>query len=469
MSEPQVRATTFARLERRGVLLGLSGVQLAVVGGATTIAVAAVYSAGSAGLLVSAPVWGVLLAAGTVSVAGRPVVGWLPLLVSWHTRRLLGLTTKPTTIPHAPTRPAPLVVPGIAAHLDLIDSPALGGVLVVDRRAGTVTGVLQVTGPGFVLADAATQEHRVDTWGRVLAGVCQQPAIVRVQLLSRAIPSGLTTSRRWWREHTGSARGPVAAALADLFDEGFVTTRRETLLAVAVRLPRTARRSPGLDDIAGQLQALAAALPGADLTAVGWLDRDHLARVLHSGYEPFVAARTEDAPTTQTAAPGAREQWASLTIGTALHATYWVSEWPRSATLPGFLQPLLLGEVGTRTFTLLAEPLPTARALREIRRAKVEHASDAAQRHRIGQVEDEATRAEVADLERREAELVAGHGDLRFTGLLTVSAPSQAELDDRCAALETAAAQAMCEVRRLVGQQGIAFLAAALPLARGVL
>ena len=61
------------------MLLGLSGAQLAVVGVATTIAVAAVYSAGSTGLLVSAPVWGVLLAAGTLSVAGRPVVGWLPL------------------------------------------------------------------------------------------------------------------------------------------------------------------------------------------------------------------------------------------------------------------------------------------------------------------------------------------------------------------------------------------------------
>ncbi len=471
MSEPQVRATTFARLERRGVLLGLSGVQLAVVGVATTIAVAAVFSAGSAGLLASAPVWGVLLAAGTLSVAGRPVVGWLPLLVTWHARRLRGVTTKAMTIPRAgAARPARLLVPGITAHLDLVDSPALGGVLVVDRRAGTVTGVLHLTGPGFVLADLATQEHRVDAWGRVLAGVCQQPAIVRVQLLSRAVPSGLSSSRRWWREHTGSGSGPVAAALADLFDEGFVTpTRRETLLAIAVLLPRTARRSPGLDDIAGQLQAIAAALPGADLTAVGWLDRDHLTRVLHSGYEPFVAARTEDAPTTPTAAPGAREQWASLTIGTARHTTYWVSEWPRSATHPGFLQPLLLGDVGTRTLTLIAEPLPTTRALREIRRAKVEHASDAAQRHRIGQVEDEATRAEVADLERREAELVAGHGDLRFTGLVTVSAPSQAELDDRCAALETAAAQAMCEVRRLVGQQGVAFLAAALPLARGVL
>ncbi|HWB36060.1 MAG TPA: SCO6880 family protein, partial [Rugosimonospora sp.] len=102
-------------------------------------------------------------------------------------------------------------------------------------------------------------------------------------------------------------------------------------------------------------------------------------------------------------------------------------------------------------------------------RAKVEHTADAAQRVRLGQIEDEATRAEVADLERREAELVAGHQDLRFTGLVTVSAPDEATLAERCTAMETAAAQAMCEVRRLVGQQGVAFLAAALPLARGVL
>jgi hypothetical protein len=107
--------------------------------------------------------------------------------------------------------------------------------------------------------------------------------------------------------------------------------------------------------------------------------------------------------------------------------------------------------------------------LREIRRAKVEHAADAAQRARIGQVENESTRAEVADLERREAELVAGHGDLRFTGLITVTAPDEDTLEQRCTAMETAAAQSMCEVQRQVGQQGVAHAAACLPLARGVL
>jgi len=189
--------------------------------------------------------------------------------------------------------------------------------------------------------------------------------------------------------------------------------------------------------------------------------------VLHGALDPRAAGIGEDAPVSLTATLGAVERWGSVTVGTSVHATYWVSQWPRAVVHPGFLQPLLLTDAST--LSVLAVPMSTGKALREIRRAKVEHTADAATRTRIGQVEDEATRAEVADLERREAELVAGHGDLRFTGLLTVSAPDEATLAERCTHLESAAAQALLEVRRLVGQQGVAFLAAALPLARGVL
>ncbi len=129
----------------------------------------------------------------------------------------------------------------------------------------------------------------------------------------------------------------------------------------------------------------------------------------------------------------------------------------------------MLAPEATRTVTLIAEPLPIASSLREIRRTKAEHAADSAQRARIGQVEDESIRAELDDLLRREQELVAGHGDLRFTGFVTVTARSAEELDAACAATEAAAAQALCELRRLVGQQASAHLAATVPLARGVL
>lgn len=453
------------------MLLGLSAMQLGVVGLATAIGVVAVYSAGLSGLVVSAPLWGALLVSGTASVRGRPLVGWVPLLVQWHARRAIGSTSAVT--PARVVTPAEkLVLPGLRAPLDLVNCPPLGAVLVVDRRAGTVTGVLRVAGSGFLLDDAVAQEHKVASWGRALAALCQQPAIVRVQVIARTRPGGLAPARRWWREHCTVPGAGLACELAGMLDEGFVVPHvRETLIAVAVRAPRGHRRMTDADValVAKHLAAFKAAVTSAELQADGWLDYDGLARAVRGGYEPAALGRGEDGPVTLTGPSGVREEWRSLTAGAAVHATYWVSEWPRSEVHPAFLHPLLLGEASERTVTLIAEPLATGKALREIRRAKVEHVADAAQRARIGQIESESTRAEVADLERREAELVAGHGDLRFTGLITVSADDAAQLEGRCASMETAAAQAMCEVRRVVGQQGVAHAAACLPLAGGVL
>src|SRR5699024_7431396 len=97
---------------------------------------------------------------------------------------------------------------------------------------------------------------------------------------------------------------------------------------------------------------------------------------------------------------------------------------------------------------------------------KVEHISDAAQRARMGQIEDAAQTAEYQDVLQQEADLTAGHGVLRVSGLVSVSAPTLDEMEAAVAAIEQSAIQASCETRRLVGQQAAAFTAAALPLCR---
>lgn len=460
----------FGRLERRGVLLGLTAAQLTLVSGAAVVAVAAVYSAGADGLLAAAPVWVLLLIAGTVSFGGRSVASWVPLLAQWRVRQLISATTAVAS-PRSPRER--LRLPGMANPVDLVVCEGLGSVLMVDRRAGTVTAVVRTFGSGFVLDDSGSQEHKVAGWGRVLAGVCEQPSLVRVQLLVRTTPGGLAPARAWWRQHCGAPTGELATALAGILDAGFWRPHvRDTLLAVAVRLPHTRRRLSDADVavVARQLESVAASLAAAGVATDGWLDRTDLAGVVRSAYDPDAAGRADFTCASGLVGPvGIREQWSRLHTDTAVHATYWIAEWPRQEVHPAFLQPLLLGEASARTLTVIAEPVGTGKALREIRRAKAEHVADAAQRARIGQIESEATRAEVADLDRRESELVAGHGDLRFTGLITVSAPDVATLDERTSAMESAAAQAMCDVRRLVGQQGHAHLAAMIPLARGVL
>lgn len=461
------------RLERRGLILGLSAPQTAALSCALIVAIFAEYTSGAAGIIVTAPGWGILAAVALIPVADRPLLSWLPVVGHWRLRRAMGQTRHLASLKEAAA--TDLALPGIRGRVTVIVGPESNAALIHDIRTSTLTAMLSVSGSGFILADEATQNLRVAGWGRLLAGLCQQQAVVRLQVLERCLPGSGSEVRRWWAEHALSEAPWAARVLAELVaDAEEVSDRHECFLALAIRTPRAGKRGVSASSVAvveQQLAAVAEAARAADLEIHGWVTPWTLPSVLRATYDPQGAARTHaggEGPRLVVGPMAVQEEWASIRTDSAHHAIYWVQEWPRSEVHSGFLQPLLLTRGARRALSLIAEPLPPAKALKEIRRAKVEYVADAAQRGRMGQLEDEATRAEASDLVRREQELVAGHGDLRFVGLLTVSAPTMDELAAACAATESAAAQAMCEIRRLVGQQGQAFAAAALPFARGV-
>lgn len=162
------------------------------------------------------------------------------------------------------------------------------------------------------------------------------------------------------------------------------------------------------------------------------------------------------------------EAWSHIRTDSAHPAVLWISEWPRSMVYPGFLSPILLSSGIQRSFSLICTPMRSDQAARDIRKKKVEHISDQAQRAKIGQIEDASQIAEYHDVLQQEADLTAGHGILRYTGLITITATTIEDLDAHVAALEQAAIQANCETRLLAGQQAKAFTAAALPLCRQV-
>ncbi len=87
----------------------------------------------------------------------------------------------------------------------------------------------------------------------------------------------------------------------------------------------------------------------------------------------------------------------------------------------------------------------TDQAARDIRKKKTKYISDAAQRQRIGQIEDAQQSAEFNDVLQQEADLTAGHGILRTTGLIAVSAQDPDELERAVADVEQAAIQGSCE------------------------
>lgn len=340
-----------------------------------------------------------------------------------------------------------------------------------DQVGGTVAAVLKVQPRGFVLDDAGIQQQRVDGWSRLLASLCQQHDVIRAQLVIRTVAAGLHETRRWWndqRTRTDSWANEVASGLLDDLEWG--ATRRECLLVLAVRPARSGKRlsDASIASCEQRLASVADAAEAADMVVEGWVPTPQIPALVRGSFEPHVSPAgprplgSSDAPLGPVAV---EEKWDRARTDSAWHATYWVAEWPRSEVASDFLQPLLAPDGHWWTFSLTVEPVSTGRALRDIRRAKVEHAADASQRERVGRVEDETTRAEIEDVARREQDLVAGHGELRFVGLLSGSAPGSAELDETCAALESAAARAMCEVRRLYGQQAQAHAVAAVPVA----
>ena len=68
---------------------------------------------------------------------------------------------------------------------------------------------------------------------------------------------------------------------------------------------------------------------------------------------------------------------------------------------------------------------------------------------------------------RREAELAAGHSEVRLAGFVTVSGRDSTDLRRACSEVHEHAARARLELHRMYGQQATAF-SFTLPLCRGL-
>jgi hypothetical protein len=482
MTAPQVpaggRAVKFSRLSRRGVLLGLSAAQLVLVGVAAVVLVVAV-NAGGLALAYALPLVAACAVAAFTTVADRKLVDWLPVAARWAWRTAGGQTEHRARI----TRPRPagtLALPGDAARLRQWVDPETGTVMVHDPHAATLTAVLQVTHPGFVLLDPGEQDRRTGGWGRVLAGVCRSGHLAAVQVCERTLPDTGQGLAQWWHAHGTRDDSWASRTYAELIDRaGPAAERHATTISLALDLKAAARRvraaGGGMRGAAAvlrqEMRSLVTALHAADLAPAGWLRPGDLALVLRTAYDPATGAALERhgdlGRDLATAGPVAvHETWGALRADAAHHCVLWISQWPQTAVHAGFLAPLVLTARVRRTLSLTFTPLRPDHAARDIRRKKTEHISDAAQRARLGQVTDARHDAEYHDVLQQEADLTAGHGVLRTTGLIAVTADTPDELEQAVAQIEHAAIQAGCETSRLWGQQAQAFTAAALPLCR---
>ncbi|GAB2496725.1 type VII secretion protein EccE [Promicromonospora xylanilytica] len=470
-SDDPLTSVKFSRLSKRALLLGLTAAQLTALALGVLPLVGAIYLGGHAVVAVL-PLAVLCAGIALVPIGGQPIVAWLPIGLAWVWRSLTGQLEFRVRI----DRPRPagtLALPGRAAALRLVVDTVTGAALVHDPHAATLTVTVPVTASSFTMLDSADQARRVTAWGRVLATTCRSGRIAALTVTERTLPGSGASLTEWWRANGADDGSLPAQIYGELIDRAGPTAERHeatvslTLdLRAAGRAIRTA--GGGLSGSAAVLrqeaQTLATALRAAELTPSTPLGPRGLAMRLRTAYDPTVAPHLERDPglgrEVNTAGPVAvTETWGALRSDASWHCTLWISQWPQSAVYPGFLAPLLLTSGVQRTFTIRYEPVRADVAARDLRRKKTGHVTEAAQRAKAGQVEDVTQTAEYDDVVTQEADLAAGHGALRATGLITVSATDLDELEHDVAAVEQAAIQSGCETRRLWGQQAAAFSA----------
>ena len=220
----------FGPLERRGLIAGWRGGQIASVAGGLVLAVLSLRARPTVpGLLVAVAVVGAALAFACWPVAGRTGEQWCPLVCRWLLATLADgrLQSAPSpgrgslaevdlrtpgsvvtrTAPRAPGRRPGGSARNVFEGLGIVACP-LGGEsggaeagMVLDERARTATAVLAVRGHSFALLGPADQDARVSAWARVLAALAREGSDVhRVQWLESCLPDDGAAARRYLRE-----------------------------------------------------------------------------------------------------------------------------------------------------------------------------------------------------------------------------------------------------------------------------
>jgi hypothetical protein len=349
--------------------------------------------------------------------------------------------------------------------------------VVADRPSRTVTAVMAVRGNSFALLSGTDQDSRIAAWARVLSMLAREGSdIHRVQWVESCVPDDGCAVREYVDTHAVlNADSPAGRSYRQLVTESSPITRRHAvLLGLSVHTARSARaiRAAGGGTagagmvLSRELVSFHRALESADVGVDGVLGPAALSRVLADAYR-----RTSEGGGTPSRPcwpwPMAVDPaWDAVHVDATWHATYWIAEWPRVDVEPDFLGPLLFTPL-RRSISLLMEPVPPNRAARQVAQARTAGLADHELRRRGGFLTTARHHRERESVETRDGELADGHGQMRFTGYVRVTADSRDDLSDCCGALEQAAGQACLELRLLYGEQDVAF-ACTLPVGRGL-
>ena len=445
----------FGPRERGGALAGWRAGQIVTVAVGLVFGVLVLrWEPNAAGVAAAIGILVLYGALATVPVAGRTGDEWLPVAVCWGARRA-----------GAPRRAAH------GARCAACGCCAPAGTTwawCTTARARTLTAALSLRGGSFALLGADEQDRRVGAWASVLSSLAREGSPVhRVQWVAASFPDDGRGVRSYLAAEADAGRGVglhrVVRGAADRHGLAHLRARRRPGRAGAAHeVGRGRVRHPG------PRGRVARPPPRATPT---WRSSPCSPPTTWPasccGPTSRTARPTGDAPRVGDPWPMAMEEsWSAVRVDGMVHATFWVAEWPRIEVRSDFLAPLLLGSARS-TFSVVMEPLGPDAAVRKVEASRTADLADAELRRRGGFVSTARHARESEVLARREAELAEGHASFRYSGYVTVSAPSEEELAAACDVVQHAAGQSRLALRRLYGDQASAYTCT-LPLCRGL-
>jgi hypothetical protein len=242
--------------------------------------------------------------------------------------------------------------------------------------------------------------------------------------------------------------------------------------------PRQAeeRRSAAAATLLREVALFSQRLVGAGLDAGLPLSGPELARVLRERLDPSCVGRLDErgrslGDVAGLVAPAnagplhceqSRSSW--RTDGT-LHRALVVSEWPRTPVGADWMGSFLLDVDCVRLTTVVFEPLDPISSTRQVEFQMANHEGDLAHRDEKSRVITGQVRRRGQNIARREEQLLDGHIEFRYLGIVVVSAPDDQSLDCSTEAVTEAAARCRMELRPVDGQHAAAVVAA-LPVGR---
>ncbi len=487
----------FGPLERRGILGPIRAGQAAVLGLGALLAIGSLDASPSGGgAALALLLFGSCVALAVVPVGKRTLEEWAPVAGSFVLRRFLGrgreVSSSPTRGLRARFGPRSIGLGKLAPH----PPAAVRGVEIVElpyreRHIGALreqsgrrlTAVLACRVLAFSLLEAEAQERRLARWGLVLSSAANTP-LRRLQWTERTAPAQGDELARWLHEERDPALPPRGTAMIESYLELIGTTARVTQqheILIAVQIDARRVRDRGAEAparaLVEQLERVVEGLEAAEVSVLGALSAGQIGRALRTAFDPYARSELAALEATDPAREGlseagawplgASESWDHYRSDGAVHATYWIGGWPRVDVSPMFMDALLGRSNVVRTVAVTFEPISPERSTREIEAAITRDHADRDVRHRFGQLETARQRQAYEATLRRESELAAGHGEVRFSGFITVSGRDEEDLRRASAEVLEHAARARLELHRMYGQQADAFTFT-LPLCRGL-